>query len=510
MFRFLIIVLLFATFAGADSGITIYDWRDFHTTDWPYRYLEYLLVSNPTAAPVHLSAMPLYGDEVDAYLAARRTFNAREEGYVGRLHKILPDATGVPARMLTYGDDGVALSAGGYLHARGAGGKNAEGNLTGGYGEVGILLDVDLGDRFTVRERWEVNRPFGDTMGPLRPEEQVDENGESPYVDWGEMEGRIIEAYISADLEYLTVEFGRNKVRWGPGYLSAMTVSDNPPPFDMLRITTDIGPVRASCFTALLEPKTFTWLSAHRLDWRVYDRLYVGISESILYAEQGIQPKYINPLTIYYVMQWNSRDQDNIFLSADARFIPRDGYEFYGEISIDDYQYQSYPAGAPNKVGYLAGIYTADLFADGLDLRLEYSRINRWVYTHKYPRNVYVCYGGVIGSWLGPDADYSYARLSYQLAPAAEIFLEAMVERHGDGTLYDPWEDEREWGKGIPFPFGIVEQRRELALGAEMIRPWRGIDIYAEVRFDQYKNLNHVEGAGENVYYGGLDIRYSL
>ncbi|MCP4229878.1 MAG: capsule assembly Wzi family protein [bacterium] len=526
-----IIILGFITILSVDFSHAVYlscdDWAGKGTPDWSYRYLEYLLVRNPGAGELFLSAMPLGTEDCFEY-ASEYSGTGRAEYYYGAIKdKARPSMGNHPRIFERKFDDNIAVSAGGHIQFRAAYGNNdqpgEDNDVSGfdGYGRLGIISDVHFGDRISIRKRIDIVRPFGDELDGIEPYRRREDDANQPatgYIEWADTLGKMNEAYIDIDLTYFHLQLGRDNVRWGPGYYTALTVSDNPPSFDMVKLYSDIGPVRLTCFTSILDGKEEKFLSAHRVDWRIYDRLYLGASEVILYAGQGIQPKYLNPLTIYYAEQWNSHDQDNYFVSLDGRFIPFNGYELYGEVSIDDYQYQSFPGGAPNKVGYLGGFYGAGILSENLDVRAEYCRINRWMYTHRYSRNRYTHYQDTIGSWLGPDAFYARGEVSYNIMPALRVFIGGGTEQRGEGTIDEPWElsgsdlnnpeEDRIDGKSNPFPSGTVEKTMFFRGGAEGINIWKDLTLYGEGYYAKTDNAGNVADAESSLWYAGLDLRW--
>lgn len=87
---------------------------------------------------------------------------------------------------------------------------------------------------------------------------------------------------------------------------------------------------------------------------------------------------------------------------------------------------------------------------------MEYTKITKWTYTHKYPENTYSNYSLCIGHPFGPDGDGFdiTVREFFRWNIIPQIHLG--YRRKGEGKLYEPWE------KGIddphpPFPSGIVQ-----------------------------------------------------
>ncbi|MFQ6040041.1 MAG: capsule assembly Wzi family protein [Candidatus Poribacteria bacterium] len=293
--------------------------------------------------------------------------------------------------------------------------------------------------------------------------------------------------YLGFSVSTFDVQIGRDKIFWGPGYRGALGISDNSPPFDLILLRGDFGPVRGYSFAAVLDKMwsekhkylANRYLSGHRLDWQVNDRLELGLSEIILYGgdARDIEWQYVNPILPYYASQYNSKLDDstlfdnNTMFVSDFAFKPVDGVRIYGEALIDDFQYENHD---PNAIGLLAGFYLSNLKKyPNLGIRAEYVRINRWAYTHLVTENQYTHFGSIIGHWLGTDADDLYLELNHFLNVNAYIRLSYEFQRKGEATVEDRYRGEDY--KGIKFPSGVVENRHKFGVQVtyEPISGWR-------------------------------------
>ena len=83
--------------------------------------------------------------------------------------------------------------------------------------------------------------------------------------DLGEGRRSISElnAYITLGLSSIRVKAGRCKVRWGPGIFGAPTLSDNPPPMDLMEIKLPLDPLHFTFLIASLKDETKKYLTAH-------------------------------------------------------------------------------------------------------------------------------------------------------------------------------------------------------------------------------------------------------
>jgi predicted porin len=137
---------------------------------------------------------------------------------------------------------------------------------------------------------------------------------------------------------------------------------------------------------------------------------------------------------------------------------------------IDDYRPFSYsPKNWGNKFGLLFGGYWVDPFRiPDTDLRLEYTFVNQYAYTHATKINAYTHFNSPIGHQIGTDADDLWLNLKHWFTPNFTVFLSYELERHGKGDVNIPHEgkkdarDDDEW----EFLSGVTESTHSITLGA--------------------------------------------
>ncbi|MCK5064810.1 MAG: hypothetical protein KAQ97_05980 [Candidatus Fermentibacteraceae bacterium] len=319
------------------------------------------------------------------------------------------------------------------------------------------------------------------------------EPGRHLYVDWG---------YLRWNHETISISFGRIPQRWGPGRFTQLIISDNSPPLDMLKVGFSLWNIlEFTGFISTVNSDSGTYLTSHRLDIKPLPNLRVGLSESILFKASGLDFAYMNPVIPWYPVQWNERVDDNAFLAFDAAWKPLNGVETYGELLIDDIQYEN-THNRPNKLAWTAGIST---FLPSLQLGTvaEYTRIDRYVYSQREPRNYYLHDGSIIGSGLGPDAD----RITLSVGTPALWPLLASITldhtRHGEGTVQEGWPDSVQTGGS--FPSGIVEY----STGTEFHLSWYPVDFleaHGIVKNTWIRNQNHVSGENGSNLTSSLEL----
>ena len=317
------------------------------------------------------------------------------------------------------------------------------------------------------------------------------EHGRHLYVDWG---------YATAVTGPLQVSLGRIPLRWGPGRFSQLLISGKAPSMDMLKIDLSLGDmVEFTGFTSTIDSDSSIWLSAHRLDIKPLENLRIGLSESILFSAGNIDLAYGNPFVPWYPVQWNEREDDNAFLAADCSWRPVRGLLMYGELLIDDIQYEN-NQGVPDKLGWTLG---TDGFHQGTGLGgvLEYTAIQRYVYSQRKIVNYYLHDNRIIGCQLGPDADRVTAELSWCGMKGFTARLQGNSTRQGEADVYEGWPDTVY--AGGPFPSGIVETTNRLSLDVGWY-PENWLELHVSGYISHTDNAGHVENQSSSDQGGGL------
>ncbi|OPL20073.1 MAG: hypothetical protein AVO35_01055 [Candidatus Aegiribacteria sp. MLS_C] len=362
---------------------------------------------------------------------------------------------------------------------------------TGGTGRiyVSILPGLFLEERLSLWAGSDEQPP--DYFSPFH---QGMEKGRHLYVDWG---------YLRWDGGVVAASLGRMPQRWGPGRFNQLLLSDNSPPLDMLKLELRLFEDRLAFtgLTATVDSDSGTYLVSHRLDLSPSANLRIGFSESVLFKAEGLDLAYMNPLIPWYPVQWNERVDDNAFMCLDASWKPVTDLELYGELLIDDIQYEN-EADRPNKLGMTAGVsvYVSPLSMGSV---LEYTRIDRYVYSQRESHNYYLHHGDIIGSGLGPDADV--LTLSLGTAAVWPLLTEVTVDhtRHGEGTVQEGWPDSA--STGGEFPSGIVEH----STGARLhigCYPLDFMEVHATAGNEWVRNEGHVTGVSDSRFSSSLEL----
>jgi len=372
--------------------------------------------------------------------------------------------------------------------SRTLGGVRLRGNLAG---SVGFWLEAS-----NTMERGDddVEEDFDPETG-----ETVTRAGSSAFKDQA-----MAAAYFRT--KWARFEIGRNQLSWGASSGAQLGLARQNTPVDLMRLQLNWRLFQFTYVHAHLRAAQRRYFAGHRLDVALGKTARIGVYEGVIYAGRDMEFEYLNPLMPYHIAEHQLGDRDNNVLGIDFSFYSRRDAKIYGEIFIDDLSLE-YPIGAywGNKLAYFFGAALArPLGWRDADVRLEYTRVDPFVYTHQDSFNVYTHSGESLGSQLGPNADRVRFALAYQPHRDVRLTSEFWHDRKGKGNLFTPHQDADGNSKG--FLKGVLETANEWRAGMTVqIRR----DVYVEITYSHrdVKNFNRVAGSNETMQQARFILR---
>ncbi len=273
-------------------------------------------------------------------------------------------------------------------------------------------------------------------------------------------------AYMVFSLPLFRVELGKDVVSWGPAPDDNLGLSNNAPSFDMLRLRARYGVFKLVGIAGVLRPcpdRTDTplcrglldsttsyivhgvgrrlerekYLAAHRLEVALATWLDLGFQEVLVYGDRGLELTYLNPIMPYQAAQSYLGDKDNLMMGVDLDVHPGKGLRLYLAYVIDDMRkLRIFSDDFVNKFSLQAGLLWVDpLRLRDADLRMEYVRLEPWVFTHKIPINTFRHFTAPLGHVLGPNSDRWRLGLKRRFTRNLEATVELSRTRHGDNEV---------------------------------------------------------------------------
>ncbi|MCL4279457.1 MAG: hypothetical protein KJZ60_07180, partial [Ignavibacteriaceae bacterium] len=219
--------------------------------------------------------------------------------------------------------------------------------------------------------------------------------------------------FVDGYIKYLTnpvddmnlfIEIGREYKTVGYGYGSKLVLSGDSPPLDFIEFGLNYGIASFSSihgstvgdFSYNMDERYTKYWAFNRLKFSFENLFDIGIGENIIYSGRGFELGYASPLAFYKFVEMELQDRDNanLYFDIQTSFIPNlelQGTFFLDENILSNLQnFDSYK----NKTAYQLGIFWYEaLSLNDLSMKLEYTKIRPFVYTHVNAQNTYSSWG---------------------------------------------------------------------------------------------------------------------
>lgn len=212
----------------------------------------------------------------------------------------------------------------------------------------------------------------------LPPSTMTDLNFNIPYRAIGSLGG-----------SWWNISIGRERLSWGPGVSGNLMVGDQVPYHNNARFTAftnsfkytfsmssfvhpdnyvvDEGGVEYyQPYFDMMEPRTgLKMFLAHRLEWRILNKVNMALTESIMYQSHNgeFDLLVLSPTAIFH--NYYLRANANSLLSFEMDYAPVDHLNIYGAVVIDEFQLPG-EAGLPSAAGYQVGVKTSWALGKGM------------------------------------------------------------------------------------------------------------------------------------------------
>lgn len=364
---------------------------------------------------------------------------------------------------------------------------------------------------------------------------------------WRGFSGYSEQAYINLRMGPVSFQFGRDWQVCGSGQRAHLLFSDNSQPFDLGRLKIYLGNFTFTATSAQLNSITESdtnyvniigvdtvitvvypserrrFLASHRIDWRVSDKLQVGVSEAVIYGGENrtFELYYLNPFIFYHGEQQNQDIEGNTLVGADFLFFPGKSWEVYGEVLVDDWQFDKSKKTdlEPPEVGWIVGCRkSSPLGWSGAVVSLEYSGVTNRTYNTLQPEQKFMHQNKPIGHWMGSDFDLWSIVATEWLTPKIRGEVSFSFIRKGEGDIYSPFDTsfyspDVSMGYSEPFPTGTIERTYipAVELWYHLDRKW---DFRFKGEYSYIENYRNIQGEDNDSYRlsigASLDIEYFL
>ncbi|WP_224957434.1 capsule assembly Wzi family protein [Geomonas subterranea] len=266
-----------------------------------------------------------------------------------------------------------------------------------------------------------------------------------PVLLWSEEQDearlRLNRGYAKLGGKGLELEVGRDENWFGPGYRGAITITNNPRNFDLIKLSSPelvktkyLWDLKYSLIFSRFE-KTVTdgqerrpFFFAGKLAMKPLNDLEFGINLGRQVGGPGVNNSLGD--IVRGIVGGTSDDNSNTLAGFDLRLrLPwLRNTELYGELSGEDSA-----AFWPIVESYVAGFFIPRLTESGTDdLRFEYFRGNRILYTNGTFPGGYLYHDMPVGHSQGGATQDFFLRYSHWFSVRNNLALEAFHTRRGD------------------------------------------------------------------------------
>lgn len=414
---------------------------------------------------------------------------------------------------------------GGYTYRWRADGKyttvTSNGAMTYGY------LGKQVGGYFSFHD----NRESGSFLDPKRILSPVPAEVPSRSMLPRFFEYSSIEVQVNADVGFVTLSVEKMPNVWGSGERGNVILSNKAPSYPQVKLRARLGDnidftyLHAWLYSDLIDslrsyqvpdvppPTGFRrinkqkFLAAQMLEFSPWDGVDIALGESEVYGSRDPELIYLIPIMFFKAAEHWMGDLDNsqFFLSVDLNVIRN--MNFYTSLFIDEFTTEDfYRANKQrNQLGFTVGTRVYDTFLPNSKILVEYTRLNPWVYNHKYPDATFQSHSVDMGHWLGQNSDVLFVQTLYQPKRNLSVGVQFESWRKGgkDSTykqyrlptptfLYSPRTKSQSFGivgkyevvRDMIIDFYLLRSRYTSELNAGTTDYSKKIDAFVGIRYN--------------------------
>jgi hypothetical protein len=252
--------------------------------------------------------------------------------------------------------------------------------------------------------------------------------------------------------KWFSLTLGREALNCGYGYIDKLFLSNNTVPFDFLKLdlaykkvkyTFTYGSLQGDSLGAELKSKNIAF---HRINIQFSDVFKAGFYESVIMSNNPFSFVFFNPISFITSADLNTgakqTTENNTLMGFDFEINPVKNIALQGSILIDDINmstiFKNDETSFDNKIGYQAGSIWANAFQiPDMNLTIEYTRLNPFIYSHRSNKDSYTHWGLSLGHELPPNSDEIAVKLKYYISNRLVVNFLYQFQRSAQGIYFD-------------------------------------------------------------------------
>ena len=313
---------------------------------------------------------------------------------------------------------------GGYTYNARADKKNTKviSNGLNAYGYLG----KHIGTYFIFRDNTE-SGSYVSASKPISSEPaQVIARSLSGFINYD-----VLDAQVNVDIDFISLSVEKMPNVWGAGEAGNIILSNKAPSYPQIKLHARMGEnidftylhgwlysdiidsLRSyqvpdvSGFAGFRRVNRQKYIAAHMIEFTPWDGVDLAIGESEVYGSRSPELLYLIPIMFFKAGEhWmNDTDNSQMFFSADLNVVKNQNY--YLSLFLDEFSTEDFARAdrQRNQLGFTVGTKMYDLLFNDTKLNIEYTRMNPWVYNHRFSDATFQSHRINLGHWIGQNAD---------------------------------------------------------------------------------------------------------
>ncbi|MDR3652675.1 MAG: hypothetical protein P4L34_06870 [Paludibacter sp.] len=186
------------------------------------------------------------------------------------------------------------------------------------------------------------------------------------------------------------------------------------------------------------------FIAANMFTFTPIRNLDLSIGNSIIYAEENIQPAYFIPIAFYKSIDHtltkglNLENQNSqVYMNLSSRNIKH--LHLFTSIFADEISWDRFLPSSKQKnpISYKIGAELSNFPVDNLSLIGEFTQTNIITYKHSVPALTWASNGYNLGSYLGDNSQEIYFAMVYKPMRGLDLSLSYVSAKHGNEYEYN-------------------------------------------------------------------------
>ncbi len=264
---------------------------------------------------------------------------------------------------------------------------------------------------------------------------------------------------IKLSYDWGSIGLVKDNIVWGDNYNGSNIISGRVPSFPM--ITLNLKPaswfemnfIHGWLVSNVVDSARFyvengtkrhyrnhnKYISANMFTFKPIKNLYLSFGNSIIYAEDNVQPAYLLPIALYKSIDHTltkgigtENQNSQLFFNISSRNIKH--LHLYSSVYLDELKFGRFKPSnkETNPISYKVGAKISNLFLKNYSLTAEYTKTNIINYKHSIAPLTFASNSYNLGHYLGDNSKELFLELKVKPIRGLDLSLTYLNAQHGN------------------------------------------------------------------------------